>query len=182
MMSVRSNNLIWYGVGAAALLLFISGNAMAASSVSQSQLQQTANLESFSPQAYPDGSNGNTQLYSIGYGHQIGPNESYLLSATITQAQAMALLQNDLAPIISALNNSGVQFTPGQFDALVDFGYNEGVGAMNKIVATLSGSGSDAATSEMQLYIYWHPVPGGPAVVSQDLVNRRNLEIDTFNS
>ena len=148
---------------------------------SNNQLQQTADLETFSPQAYPDGSTNGMQLYSIGYGHQIQPNEQYLLNQSITQAQALQLLTNDLANVAVIINNSGQNLTQGQYDALTDFGFNAGTTALSKVLNTLQNSGTDAATAEMAQYIYWHPVPGGPAVINQALVNRRNLEIQTFN-
>ena len=79
-MAKSNSALIWYGVGAIALYLLFSSNTVNAATstmVSDAQLQQTANFESFSATAYPDGSDSNgNQLYSIGYGHQIGPNES----------------------------------------------------------------------------------------------------------
>jgi GH24 family phage-related lysozyme (muramidase) len=185
-MAKRNSVLIWYGVGLVTLyLVFSSSNAGAASSVmvSDAQLQQTANYENFSATAYPDGadSNGN-QLYSIGYGHQIKAGESYLLTATIDQATAQQLLLTDMQAVVNALINSGVNFTTGQFDALSDFGYNAGIGAMNKVIATFVSSGSDAAASEIMNYVYWHPVPGGPAVLNQSLVSRRTNEINTWNS
>ncbi|SRR5579862_3129851 len=179
---MKSNTLIFAAV-AAGLLLLVSNNVTASGNgYSNNQLQQTANLETFSPQAHPDGSLNGVQLYSIGYGHQIQPNEQYLLNQTITQAQATQLLAADLQTVAAAINSSGQNLTQGQYDALTDFGYNAGISAMNKVLATLQSSGPDAATAEMAQYIYWHPTPGGAAVVNQDLVNRRNIEIQTFNS
>ena len=40
--------------------------------------------ETFSPKAYPDGMVNGVQMHSIGYGHQIQPNQLSLLTATIT--------------------------------------------------------------------------------------------------
>jgi lysozyme len=187
-MAKANKGVIWLAVGAVVLYLYFSGtmaNAAPTGSgnmVSDAQLQQTESFESFSPVAYPDGSDSTGQRYSIGYGHQIQPNESNLLTATITQAQAQQLLLSDMQTVINTLNNSGQTFTQGQFDALSDFGYNAGVGALNSVLQQFSSNGPDAATAKMQQYVYWHPVPGGPAVVNQDLVARRNSEVNTFNS
>lgn len=180
---MKSNTLI-IAAAAAVILLLVSNNTSASgTSVSDDQVQQTADLESFSATAYPDGSNNGTQLYSIGYGHQIQSNEQYLLTATITTTQALQLLSADLQTVGNAINASGVSnLTPGQYDALTDFGYNAGIGALNLVLTNFQNNGPAAAAAEMAQYIYWHPVPGGPPVINQDLVNRRNIEIATFNS
>lgn len=175
--------MLWYLVGAGVLALLISSTANAAASmVSDAEVSQIASYETFSATAYPDGSTNGVQNYSIGYGHQIQPGESSLLTATITPAQATSLLSADLDGIVAAIANAGISLTQGQFDALTDFGYNAGPGALAKVLSTMQTSGNDAATAEMLEYIYWHPVPGGPAQVSQSLVNRRNMEVAAFNS
>jgi len=182
-MASKGGNLMFYLIGGGILLLLITSSANAAASmVSDSQLSQIASYEVFRANAYPDGSTNGVQNYSIGYGHQIQPGESSLLTATITQAQAMDLLVADLGTVTSAIASSGISLTQGQFDALTDFGFNAGIDALSKVLSTLSSSGSDAAIAEIEQYIYWHPVPGGPAVINPGLQTRRALEVQTFNS
>lgn len=182
-MAGGGNTAIWVGVAVIAAFALMSFDSSGSATISSDQLAQTASLESFSATAYPDGtSSAGTQLYSIGYGHQIGPDETYLLTATITQDQAQQLLLTDMQNVINFINGSGYTFTPGQFDALCDFGYNAGVGALTKVISTFGSSGVDAAAQEMLQYVYWHPVPGGAAVLNQNLVNRRNIEVATWNS
>jgi GH24 family phage-related lysozyme (muramidase) len=185
-MSKKSNTLIYLAIGAG-LLFFFSGNSadaagITSAGISNNQLQSTINYESFSATAYPDGSNGSTQLYSIGYGHQIGTNELSLLTGSITKAQAQNYLLQDMAAVVAVINNFGQSFTQGQIDALADFGYSAGIGALNLVLAIFAASGADAATAEMSQYVYWHPTPGGPAVLNNTLVSRRNAEVATFNS
>lgn len=190
-MAKKTNSVfIWVGVGAVVLYLYFSGTANAATTnadgsanmVSNNQIQQTAAYENFSATAYPDGSDSTGQRYSIGYGHQIQPGEAYLQSATLSPAQAQQLLTGDFQNIVNAINAFGQSFTQGQFDALSDFGFNAGTTALTNIIATFESNGADAVPAKLQQYIYWHPVAGGPAVVNQNLVNRRNNEILTWNS
>ena len=66
---------------------------------------------------------------AIGYGHDLLPGESY--PEGITQEQAEALLFHDLVPIQTALASLvPPDCTQNQWDALCDFGYNLGVGAL----------------------------------------------------
>ncbi len=179
---------IWFLLGGLGLYAILSGGllgliAVAASgTVSQDLLNQIEGLESFRSTAYPDGSANGQQLYSIGYGHQIQPSESYLLNTTITQQQAEQLLTKDLQAVANILNGSGINYTQGQYDALLDFGFNAGLGALMSAVEAFINSGSDGVVNYLQNYVYWHPVPGGPAQMNQTLVNRRNNEIAMWNS
>ena len=66
------------------------------------------------------------KYWTIGYGHygaDVKPN------MVITQAQAETLLQGDLKPIERLLNGMGINYTQGQFDALISWNYNLGTGA-----------------------------------------------------
>lgn len=66
-------------------------------------------------------------VWTIGYGHTRGvkPNQS------ITQAQAESLLRGDILPCEQYVRGLGLKLTQGQFDALVDFTFNLGIGALN---------------------------------------------------
>ena len=67
-------------------------------------------------------------VWTIGVGHTKGVKQGQ----TITKAQAMTLLKGDLLPCENYVNNLGVYKTQGQFDALVDFCFNLGTGALGR--------------------------------------------------
>ena len=71
------------------------------------------------------------KCYTIGYGHygsDVSPG------MTITQAQAEALLQQDLMRYETAVSDTGLKLNQNQFDALVSFAYNCGCGNLKKLV------------------------------------------------
>jgi len=84
--------------------------------------------------AKPDGKdkNGN-QLYSIGYGHQIQPNEKNLLIETITEQKALEIFQKDIESMRKQLNSLiKVPINKNQQLALLSLRYNIGPDAFAK--------------------------------------------------
>jgi lysozyme len=69
-------------------------------------------------------------VWTIGYGHTKGVKPGQ----TITQQQAQAFLQQDLATAEGAVNNLGLQLTDNQFAALVSFAFNVGAGNLQKLL------------------------------------------------
>lgn len=72
------------------------------------------------------------RYYTIGYGHygpDVAPN------MVISQAEAEAILVNDLKKYEQAVNSTGLTLNQSAFDALVSFAYNCGVGNLKKLVA-----------------------------------------------
>ena len=67
-------------------------------------------------------------VWTIGVGHTKGVKQGQ----TITEAQAISLLKGDLLPCEKYVNDLGVCKTQGQFDALVDFCFNLGTGALGR--------------------------------------------------
>ena len=67
-------------------------------------------------------------IWTIGVGHTRGVKQGQ----KITEAQAISLLKGDLLPCENYVNNLGVCKTQGQFDALVDFCFNLGTGALGR--------------------------------------------------
>lgn len=122
---------------------------------------------------------------TIGYG-----NTFYLDGAkvsmkdkTITQAQADALLisvVNKFAAQVNALIKAPIKapITQGQFDALVSFAYNLGVGnlASSTLLKMVNAGNKKGATQE---FLKWTKAGG---VVLQGLVNRRMAEQKLFLS
>lgn len=72
--------------------------------------------------------------WSIGYGHDLLPGESY--PNGITAVEADQILSEDLAKEEAAVN-AGVpdNCTQNQFDALVDFTHEEGPGGLHQLLA-----------------------------------------------
>lgn len=119
------------------------------------------------------------QQYSIGYGHQILPGEKYLLTTTLTKAQADAIFNKDLLTYEAAVNRTKRALTQNQFDALVSFAYNAGTGALAKVLETWNATGDSVKTTDrMKLYNKWRK--DGVLQVHQGLVSRRLKEAAIF--
>ena len=63
-------------------------------------------------------------VWTIGYGHTSGVYKGM----TITQEQAEKYFHDDIKPIEEYLNSLNIGLTQGQYDALVSFAYNIGLG------------------------------------------------------
>lgn len=128
---------------------------------------------------YLDPPHNSKGLYSIGYGHQIQPNE-HALMAGITKQKALDLFYNDVA--MRERNLTALIKRPmnqGQFDGILDFDYNEGDGAAAKVIQTWNETGSPAlVAAHMNKYIYI--TQDGQHVVDRDLVVRRAYEAGLF--
>lgn len=110
--------------------------------------------------------------YSWGYG-TAAPGAT----GTITREQAFqdmtTYLLNDYAALSSRVTRS---LTVPQWAALLSFSYNEGIGNAYNLLANIN-SGNDAAlAAQMRKYVY----AGG--VINDDLVDRREKEINLWNS
>lgn len=110
------------------------------------------------------------QYYTIGYGHY-GPDVSP--GTTITQDQAEILLGADLRKYEQAVDKIPIQLNQNQYDALVSFAYNCGIGNLNKLV-----SGRDLQQIADALLLY--NKSGGH--VLEGLARRRRAERDLFTS
>ena len=88
--------------------------------VSREGIVLIKSFEGFRPRAVPADTGG----WIIGYGHTLSAREGL----TVSEADAELLLQYDLLPVVTALNDQAV---PGlnqhQFDALVSFAYSIGI-------------------------------------------------------
>ena len=110
----------------------------------------------------------------IGHGHDVQPGETF--PQPMTRLQAWQLLSEDFAIRYEPAVNSLVPDTciQNQFDALCDFAYNEGVGAL----ATLLGHGWDQVTAQMPRWCYEHV--NGVLTKSTGLLARREKEVAMF--
>jgi GH24 family phage-related lysozyme (muramidase) len=129
--------------------------------------------------AYPD-----AQGYSIGIGHFIKPNESDLLTRTITMEEVNTLFAKDLESITDTINSSvQVPLTSNQKLALYSFIYNVGSAAFrgSTLLKLLNKGDYQGAADQFQ---YWNKSTGKDGIkrVLPGLVNRRKREKDLFLS
>lgn len=113
-------------------------------------------------------------LWTIGYGHLLKSGEWW---DSITEAQAAQLLADDVGTAEDAVNALvKVSMTQPQFDALVSFVYNVGVGAFRRstLLRKLNAGDYAGAAGQFQL---WRNAGGR---VVQGLVNRRAAEVALF--
>jgi GH24 family phage-related lysozyme (muramidase) len=127
--------------------------------------------EGFTPK--PKDDNGHLMW---GHGHDQKPGEA-IPDLGITKSEADLLLRSDLSesyePHVAALAPWANQ---NQFDALVDFGYNLGVGAL----ATMLHHGQDEVPKQMAAWCYEHV--DGVLQKSDGLAARRAKEIAIYVS
>ena len=110
------------------------------------------------------------QCYTIGYGHY---GSDVLPGMSITQAQADALLMQDLMRYEAAVSDAGLKLNQNQFDALVSFAYNCGCGNLKKLV---KGRDTQQIADAMLMY----NKSGGNVLAG--LTKRRQAERDLFTS
>jgi lysozyme len=138
-----------------------------------------AQFEGFSPTAYADPP-GQTLTYSIGYGHQIVSGDGFTTASTISESDALALLQADLANFVACVNSvvtySGV--TPQMQAALYSLCYNIGCGAFTNstLVQDLNNGDPNQAQAD---FAVWNKAGGA---VSAALSSRRTSEAAFFAS
>ncbi|MGA2369117.1 MAG: lysozyme [Candidatus Korobacteraceae bacterium] len=114
--------------------------------------------------------------WTIGDGHT-GPDVQPGL--TITQEKASALLLQDVASAVAAVNRLvTVPLTQNQFDALVDFTFNEGSGnlARSTLLRELNAGNTAGAAAQFLMWVYARGVqlPG--------LLKRRQAEAALFQA
>lgn len=84
-----------------------------------------AQWESFRGKAYWDGTG---KVWTCGYGH----TRQVTKDTTCTKKKAMEWMMGDTAPIARYLNSLDMNISQEQFDALVSFAYNVGLGNLRK--------------------------------------------------
>lgn len=92
---------------------------------------------------------------TIGYGHRLHPGESF--ECGITEAEATAILERDLSEAEKNVSHCvHVPLTQGQFDALVDFVFNLGIGRLttSTLLKLLNAGNYEAACEHLLLWDY----------------------------
>jgi GH24 family phage-related lysozyme (muramidase) len=145
--------------------------------LSDEGLTQIAQNEGFAPKLYFD-----HKGYSIGYGHLCSQQEVALFTGkTISEELAKELLHQDAAKAELYVSDTiKVPLTQQQFDALVDFTYNMGVGSLANIAQTLNTGDYAAAAARMRLYDKVRV--RGQLAVSPALTARRKQEVKAFGA
>lgn len=117
-------------------------------------------------------------VLTIGYGHTGSDVHPDLV---ITDVQAEELLQKDLRRFEKGVSDYiNVPLTQNEFDALVSFAFNCGIGALaESTLRRRLNAGEDKPTVFRQELAKWVNGPNGPL---PGLVRRRNAEIDLANS
>lgn len=113
-------------------------------------------------------------ILTIGWGHTKDVYEGM----SITQEEADALFLEDIKIYEDAVNNyvSKFNFNQNEFDALVSFAYNCGIGSLNNICSCNS-------TKEIaaELPLYCNAYVNGVKTQLAGLVRRRQAELELFN-
>ena len=145
---------------------------MANFTYSDARLALTRQFEGLNLNSYQD----QVGVWTIGYGHT-GPTIHG--GITITQDQADQLLQSDVASSVACVNRAvTTAINQNQFDALVDFVFNLGCGALLSSTLLRDINAGNFATAAQQ-FLLWDHARG---IVIQGLLRRRQAESDLFTS
>lgn len=139
--------------------------------------------EGFMPNAYKDATG-----YSIGYGHFIKPNEKHLQNATLSEADATALLKKDIKEHQDPwMNRLKVPITDGQKIALTSLAFNigpyggkSGKGGVFGIVDLINDGKMQQAADRFLLFDKYRTQKDGPLMTNEALSRRRKTERGLF--
>lgn len=134
-------------------------------------LKLTAAFEGLRLEAYQD----SVGVWTIGYGHTKGVKPG----DTITQQQALDLLRQDVKSAEDDVNRLvKVPLNQNQFDALVDFTFNLGGGALARSTLLTFVNARNFAGATLEFH-KWNKA-GGRELAG--LTRRREAEVDLFVS
>jgi lysozyme len=118
-----------------------------------------------------------TQLYSIGLGHQIQPNESKLMTARLSDDEVLEIFNKDIEKIRLSMNKViKVPVNKNQQLALLSLRYNIGETAFNNstLLRLVNSGNYDAAAGR---FAEWRLSEG---MINKGLVARRERERELF--
>ena len=114
-------------------------------------------------------------VWTIGYGHTAGVQPGDV----ITKEEADALFWADVEKFVRGVNRlkQGTRLTQSQFDAMVSFAYNCGLGALERstLLKKVKRNPNDPTIADA--FRQWRYVKG---VENAGLLARRNKEIDLY--
>jgi len=123
---------------------------------------------------------------TIGYGTTRYPGGAHVTmkDGPITQQQAENYLHNDLQDTVVAVNAMVPQgLNQNQFDALVDFAYNVGTGALHGSTLLRLVKANPADPSISDAFQMWDKIHvDGKLVADDGLLKRRKAEADLYFS
>ena len=117
--------------------------------------------------------------FSIGMGHQILPNEDYLLNTTISETKVRELFKSDIEKIVQDVNSVvRVPLTRNQKLALVSIRYNVGPAGFRsgKLLTTLNNRDYAGVAAIIPNFI----VTSNGGIFNPGLQNRRRSEAALF--
>ena len=121
-------------------------------------------------------------LRTIGIGHLITSNENFPDGTSISKERALEILSIDLEKCESAIKkNITVQLTQHQFDALVSFGFNCGVGVYSNSGVCKALNSGDYDHVPAKLLDWSKARVNGVLTVVKGLYDRRKAEGDLFS-
>lgn len=122
-------------------------------------------------------------LRTIGVGHLIQPGENFPDGAAITKERALQLLAEDVKKCEDAIARAiKVSLTQSQFDALVSFGFNCGVGVYTSSSACKALNAGDFAGFVTGLMMWDKARVNGVMTPVAGLTARRRAEAELFKS
>lgn len=140
--------------------------------ISQRGIDLIKQAEGLRLEAYQD----SVRVWTIGYGH----TREVRVGQVITEKEAEGLLREDLDEFERGVlyATSPVKLTQGQFDALVSFSFNLGLGSLNSstLLKKLKAGDASGASFEFQRWVY------ADAKKLPGLVKRREAERQLFIS
>lgn len=123
----------------------------------------------------------------IGYGHKLLPGDP-LWNATLSEESAESLAMDDLEHVaqelLAVLGDAIIEnLTDGQWAAILDFTYNEGIGRFQASLLCTKIRHAQMATAgvEFDRWVYGH-TPNGALVKLPGLVTRRAAETALWQS
>jgi len=146
--------------------------------LSERGLELLREFEGFRDRAYPDPGSRDGLPVTIGYGSTRYEDGSPIkLSDTITRERADEMLRREVAETEGAVDRLvTVQLTQSQFDALVSFAFNVGIGAFARSTLLRLLNAGDYGGAADQL-LHWNKNDG---VVMEGLTRRRQRERALF--